>query len=428
MSLTLPPSYVPLPVDIIEQAYAPDKPHRVLFASFIRLLALAWQNKYERTPRILEEELYNTQNPDGTTRFGYLKLSRRQYFEQKADMEGLGWLRSVHPVPGFVQFTFSRSIAEQAPDGSAEKRMANAEKRTELELKRIEEEDSLKSLNTESSSSSPKEQVRKTAQVREILIVDGFMVTDASKAKMQVLLEHLHLLFDPEICGVLDVRDDHLTRDPEQALGWIAKAFQDRSRLTQGGGPIGLIVLNISRRRNPPRYFLEHYVDVLSEDYLEAIGEIDYECDYCEEHFPTRAARREHEKAKHPFPCAECSAWFDTFEKAQAHYQENHDPYRAKKEQEPIPVPVLDGSIERVWQTVLAQLQMEMPRASFDTWVRDTKVIRYDGNALSIGTRNAYAQDWLASRLTSTVERLLSRILDKPVTVQFVVSKAEVES
>ena len=30
---------------------------------------------------------------------------------------------------------------------------------------------------------------------------------------------------------------------------------------------------------------------------------------------------------------------------------------------------------EQAWQSVLGQLQMEMPRASFDTWVRDTEVL-----------------------------------------------------
>ena len=30
---------------------------------------------------------------------------------------------------------------------------------------------------------------------------------------------------------------------------------------------------------------------------------------------------------------------------------------------------------EQAWQAVIGQLQMEMPRASFDTWVRDTRFV-----------------------------------------------------
>ncbi len=80
---------------------------------------------------------------------------------------------------------------------------------------------------------------------------------------------------------------------------------------------------------------------------------------------------------------------------------------------------------EQAWQSVLGQLQMEMPRASFDTWVRDTRPITYDNGTLTVGVRNAYARDWLESRLASTVNRLLIGILDSNVSVNFVVSQAD---
>ena len=73
------------------------------------------------------------------------------------------------------------------------------------------------------------------------------------------------------------------------------------------------------------------------------------------------------------------------------------------------------------WQSVLGLLQMEMPRASFDTWVRDTEVLSLEMGVMIVATRNAYARDWLESRLASTVQRLLIGILHQSVSVQFVV-------
>ncbi len=75
----------------------------------------------------------------------------------------------------------------------------------------------------------------------------------------------------------------------------------------------------------------------------------------------------------------------------------------------------------QAWGSVLSQLQMEMPRASFDTWVRDTEVLSLDNGVMTIATRNAYACDWLESRLASTIQRLLVGILNQSVSVQFVV-------
>jgi chromosomal replication initiation ATPase DnaA len=66
---------------------------------------------------------------------------------------------------------------------------------------------------------------------------------------------------------------------------------------------------------------------------------------------------------------------------------------------------------EQAWQSVLGQLQMEMPRASFDTWVRGTKPLSYQDGTSTVGVRNAYAREWLASRLASTVKRLPVTIL-----------------
>ena len=39
---------------------------------------------------------------------------------------------------------------------------------------------------------------------------------------------------------------------------------------------------------------------------------------------------------------------------------------------------------EQAWQTVLAQLQMDMPRASYDTWVRDTRPVGYENGNIDL--------------------------------------------
>jgi chromosomal replication initiator protein len=76
----------------------------------------------------------------------------------------------------------------------------------------------------------------------------------------------------------------------------------------------------------------------------------------------------------------------------------------------------------QAWQSVLGQLQMEMPRASFDTWVRDTRPVAYDDGILTVAVRNAYARDWLENRLLSTVSRLLAGMMERAVDVRFVVA------
>jgi len=76
---------------------------------------------------------------------------------------------------------------------------------------------------------------------------------------------------------------------------------------------------------------------------------------------------------------------------------------------------------EQAWNATLGQLQLEMPKAAYDTWVRDTEVVAYEDGSFVIGVHNAYARDWLQSRLSSTVVRLLTGIMNRGVEVRFVV-------
>ena len=80
-----------------------------------------------------------------------------------------------------------------------------------------------------------------------------------------------------------------------------------------------------------------------------------------------------------------------------------------------------NGRARKAWQSVLGQLQMEMPRASFDTWVRDTEAVTLEESTLTVQVRNAHARDWLDSRLKSTVQRLLVGILNQSIQVEFLV-------
>lgn len=76
---------------------------------------------------------------------------------------------------------------------------------------------------------------------------------------------------------------------------------------------------------------------------------------------------------------------------------------------------------DQAWQATLGQLQMEMPKAAFDTWVCKTELISYEDGAFVIGVQNAYACDWLESRLSSTIKRLLTGIMNRSVDVRFIV-------
>jgi len=83
---------------------------------------------------------------------------------------------------------------------------------------------------------------------------------------------------------------------------------------------------------------------------------------------------------------------------------------------------------EQAWQSVLGQLKLEMPQASFDTWVRDAKPVSYQDGTLTVQVGNAYARDWLENRLAATINRLLIGIMNSTTDVKFVIADSEGKS
>jgi chromosomal replication initiator protein len=82
---------------------------------------------------------------------------------------------------------------------------------------------------------------------------------------------------------------------------------------------------------------------------------------------------------------------------------------------------------QQAWQATLGQLQMEMSKAAFDTWVRNADLVNHKENLFTVGVQNAYARDWLDSRLSSTVTRLLTGMMEAPQQVRFVVWHKDAE-
>lgn len=76
---------------------------------------------------------------------------------------------------------------------------------------------------------------------------------------------------------------------------------------------------------------------------------------------------------------------------------------------------------EQVWQTALGDMQMQITRATFETWVKDTRVLSYEDGEFIIGVHSAFAKDWLENRLLSLIKRTLCRIMGRSVGVSFVV-------
>lgn len=75
----------------------------------------------------------------------------------------------------------------------------------------------------------------------------------------------------------------------------------------------------------------------------------------------------------------------------------------------------------QIWRAALDELQLQMTQATFDTWLRESKQVSYEGGVMVVRVKNEYARDWLENRLHNTVRRTLARLAGCSVEVRYVV-------
>lgn len=78
-----------------------------------------------------------------------------------------------------------------------------------------------------------------------------------------------------------------------------------------------------------------------------------------------------------------------------------------------------DPTPNELWNRALGQLELQVTRPNFDTWLRNTVGLRLEGDTLVIGTPTDFALEWLRSRMQAQIARTVSRLAGTELHVSF---------
>src|SRR5215208_3244417 len=78
----------------------------------------------------------------------------------------------------------------------------------------------------------------------------------------------------------------------------------------------------------------------------------------------------------------------------------------------------------QIWQTALGELQLLMTRANYDTWLKHSEGLEFDGEVLRVGVQSPFTQEALATRFAPLVRRTLAGVLGRPVEVRYEIMEA----
>ncbi len=72
-----------------------------------------------------------------------------------------------------------------------------------------------------------------------------------------------------------------------------------------------------------------------------------------------------------------------------------------------------------LWETALGQIELQVTRPNFDTWLRDTVGLAMEDGRFVVGVPSDFALEWLKSRMSATIDRALSQLLGHPISTSF---------
>ncbi len=80
-----------------------------------------------------------------------------------------------------------------------------------------------------------------------------------------------------------------------------------------------------------------------------------------------------------------------------------------------------ERSARQVWETALGELQVEVSRPNFRTWLSGTVGLSFQGDDFVVGVPNAFVAEFLEKNMRSLVEKVLTGLARRSVKVSFCV-------
>jgi chromosomal replication initiator protein len=77
------------------------------------------------------------------------------------------------------------------------------------------------------------------------------------------------------------------------------------------------------------------------------------------------------------------------------------------------------SSASQLWEATLGQLLLRVTRQNYDTWLRNTVGLHYDGTTLVVSAPNDLTCDWLSTRMRSVIVQALTTVAGPGLQVRF---------
>ena len=78
---------------------------------------------------------------------------------------------------------------------------------------------------------------------------------------------------------------------------------------------------------------------------------------------------------------------------------------------------------KKLWDSVLVEMELNLSKPNFNTWFKDTSIMRQEEGAVYLGVPNTFVQDWLGTKFHNTILKTLRNLSPNVQSLHYMISK-----
>ena len=80
---------------------------------------------------------------------------------------------------------------------------------------------------------------------------------------------------------------------------------------------------------------------------------------------------------------------------------------------------------KELWENALVELELTISKPNFNTWFKDTHIVRVEDGTVYLGVPSQFARDWLSTKFHKDIVRSLRMLSDSVRNVEYVISRSQ---
>ncbi len=83
------------------------------------------------------------------------------------------------------------------------------------------------------------------------------------------------------------------------------------------------------------------------------------------------------------------------------------------------------SDLKQLWDNTLGQIELEVSKANFNTWFKNTDIIKFEDGVIYASVPNQFVKDWLSNKYHKFILRILRTLSDQVRSLEFLVVRDE---